>query len=442
MAHSSVLPRIFLIVALLCALALPCFADSKARAVRLSDVQGEVQVDRNIGQGFERAFLNLPLTQGVKIRTQEHGQAALEFEDGSTVRLVPNTTVELPQLLLRDSGVKFSSVNLQEGTAYIDFLGTKDNIIEVMFAREKLILTQPAHLRIVMADVDASVAVFKGQVSIAGPKGTAEVTKNHTASFDLLDDHYSVASNIDEYPYDSWDKQQAQYQQRYSDKSYSDYSPYAYGSEDLNYYGSFFTLPGYGMLWQPYFIGAGWDPFMNGAWAYYPGSGYGWVSAYPWGWTPYHCGNWTFLQIYGWAWQPSAACGGWYTLPAILNAPLGFVAPCPPKLPGRRIFPLNRGPVPAPTGNKVRIATNSGGLGIPRGSFRNLGQLSEKVEQRGFVTATVHTTPVSTGWWHAGTAPVSRMGTAIGHGFSSSTSSMSSGHVSGGGHSSGGGGHR
>ncbi len=48
-------------------------------------------------------------------------------------------------------------------------------------------------------------------------------------------------------------------------------SPYAYGASDLNYYGSFYNMPGYGMMWQPYLVGAGWDPFMNGAWMWYPG---------------------------------------------------------------------------------------------------------------------------------------------------------------------------
>ena len=422
--------------------ALPAFADSHARAVRLSDVQGDVQIDRNAGQGFENAFINLPLTQGVKIRTQDRGQAALEFEDGSTVRLAPNTLVELPQLVLRDSGVKFSTVNLQEGTAYVNFLGTKDNVLEVTFAREDLTLTQPVHLRVAMADVDAMVAVFKGQASITGPKGTVEINKNHTASFDLLDDHSTVASGIDEFPYDSWDKQEAQYQQQYG-KSTSGYSSTGYGTADLNYYGNFFTVPGYGMLWQPYFTGAGWDPFMNGAWAFYPGSGYGWVSAYPWGWTPYHYGSWMYLPMYGWAWQPGGAWMGWNTFPVILNAPVGFVRPRPPLLPGRRIFSVNRGPMPVQTGNKVHIASNSAGLGIPRGSIRNLGQLSGGVEQTGFVTTKVHTAP--TGFWHGGTAPVSRMGSSMGHGVSSvghsmggfghsMGGSMGGGHVASGGH--------
>ena len=45
-------------------LALPALADSQARIVRLSDVQGSVQIDKNTGMGFENAFLNLPITQG------------------------------------------------------------------------------------------------------------------------------------------------------------------------------------------------------------------------------------------------------------------------------------------------------------------------------------------------------------------------------------------
>lgn len=432
MFRRKLLPKVLQTFSLLSMVALPCLADSQARVVRLSDVQGSVQIDRNTGQGYEKAFLNLPLTQGVKLHTEAGGQAALEFEDGSTVRLAPKTIVELPQLSLRDSGTKVSAVHLQEGTAYVNYFGAKDDVLELTFGREKLTLTQPAHLRIVMGDVDAAAAVFKGEVQITSPKGTVKVTKYHTANFDLVDDHYYLADQIDEYPYDSWDKQQAKYQQQYSSNSYASYSPYAYGTDDLSYYGSFFSLPGYGMLWQPYFIGAGWDPFMNGAWAFCPGFGYGWVSAYPWGWTPYHYGSWMFLPMYGWVWQPGGAWMGWNTYPVFLNPPLGFLPPFPPMLPGLRIIPVNRGPVGVHNGNKVQIASNSAGLGIPRGSVRNLSQLSQLVEQKGIVTTRVHT--AGSGWWHAGTAPISHAGTSIAHGFSSASSGSSSGGHSGGGH--------
>ena len=82
------------------------FATSQIRIVRLSDVHGDVQIDRNTGQGYEKAFLNLPLTQGVKIQTKQDGRAEAEFEDGSTVRITPDAMIEFPQLSLRDSGAK------------------------------------------------------------------------------------------------------------------------------------------------------------------------------------------------------------------------------------------------------------------------------------------------------------------------------------------------
>ncbi len=72
---------------------------------------------------------------------------------------------------------------------------------------------------------------------------------------------------------------------------------------DLNYYGNFMTVPGYGNVWQPYFIGANWSPFQDGGWAFYPGFGYMWVSGYPWGWMPYSYGSWAYAPGFGWVWM-------------------------------------------------------------------------------------------------------------------------------------------
>ena len=58
---------VFLTAAACALLALPALADSQARIVRLSDVQGSVQIDKNTGMGFESAFLNLPIKQGTQV---------------------------------------------------------------------------------------------------------------------------------------------------------------------------------------------------------------------------------------------------------------------------------------------------------------------------------------------------------------------------------------
>jgi hypothetical protein len=382
-------------------ISLPAMAESHVRIVRLSYIEGNVQIDRNTGQ-FEKSILNLPVTEGTKLRTGSDGRAEVEFEDGSTLRLAPGTTVQFPHLSLRDSGAKVSSVDLASGTAYVDFAGSKKDELSLQFGHEKTVLTRSAHLRISNGEKGAEISVFKGDVQVDGASGTTEVRKNQSADFDSsAEGHATLAKNIEPEPLDSWDKQQSQYHQRYSGDSYSNYSPYAYGTSDLNYYGTFFSAPGYGMLWQPYFIGAGWDPFMDGAWAFSPGFGYGWVSAYPWGWTPYHYGSWVFLPGYGWAWQPGGAWMPWYSQPRLLNKPAGFRPPLAPgttAAKGTTIVTVNRGPVSsfsAKSGSQVVIRNNSAGLGVPRGQVANLAQASHMAQQHGEVTQRVHPNTVA-----------------------------------------------
>ncbi|HET8825870.1 MAG TPA: FecR family protein, partial [Terriglobales bacterium] len=289
-------------------LSLPVLAESHVRIVRLSYIDGGVTIDRNTGQ-FEKAIVNLPITEGTKLRTAD-GRAEVEFEDGSTMRLASNTNVQFTKLSLLDSGGKLSMADVQNGTVYVDFTAAKHDELTLLFGSSKTTLTQNAHLRIDANDLGTALAVFKGDVQVEGPSGSVQVKKNQTASFAAGENAKAVvAKNIEPEPLDSWDKKQSEYHQVYASNSYTNYSPYTYGTSDLAYYGNFFSAPGYGMMWQPYFIGAGWNPFMDGAWAFSPGFGYGWVSAYPWGWVPYHYGTWVFLPGYGWAWQP----GGMWT---------------------------------------------------------------------------------------------------------------------------------
>lgn len=385
-----VVPALFVFLA-----SLPGFASSQVRIVRLSYVEGGVQIDRASGK-YDKAFLNLPITEGTKLRTEGDGRAEVEFEDGSTLRVVPGSLIKFPQLSL-DSGNKLSTIEVVEGTAYVNFVGSKSDQMTLEFAHEKIVLSHAAHLRIGIGNEGTSVAVLKGDVLVDGLSGQSEVKKNQTAEFDFANnEHLALVKDVEDQPYDAWDKQQSQYHDRYGANSYSNYSSSNYGLADLNYYGNFFSAPGYGMVWQPYFVGAGWDPFMDGLWSFEPGFGFGWVSAYPWGWAPYHSGSWVFLPGYGWAWQPGGAWTNFYT-PRVLNPPSGFSTPRPP-VNGTSTLVVNRGPAPVSigeNGNKTIIRSNSAGLGVPRGEISNLSRVSQQVQVRGTVTEHTHPAPVS-----------------------------------------------
>ena len=373
---------------------LSAVAKSNVRIVRLSYVEGSVQIDRNTGK-YEKAFANLPIVEGAKVRAQSDSRAEIEFEDGSTLRIVPDTTVQFPELSLEDSGAKISTVEVLSGTAYVNFVGNKDNSISLAFGHEKVALSKSAHLRVSVDEKGADLAVLKGDVQVDAPSGTTQVKKNQTATFDVAENKLALVKDVQELPFDAWDKQQSQYHERYNVNSYGNSSGYSYGMADLNYYGNFFSAPGYGMMWQPYFIGAGWDPFMDGAWAFTPGYGFGWVSSYPWGWTPYHSGTWVFLPGYGWAWQPGSVWSPFYT-PHVLNPPAGFAPPHAPAG-GTTTVVMNRGPVPVNglRGDKMVIRNNSAGLGVPRGEIKNLSKVSQQVQQRGEVTQRTHPAPVA-----------------------------------------------
>ncbi len=354
-------------------LALPASADSQARIVRLSSLDGKVEIDRNTGNGFEKALLNMPVTEGMVLATRD-GKAEVEFEDGSTVRLTPDATLDFKVLSLRDSGERVTTVRLEQGLAYFNIADPKHQEFTVNFARQEVQLDRAARFRIGMARTEASLAVSKGDVSVRGPQGEVEAGKNRTVNFDLENgEQYTVAGNYQPDPFDSWDKEQDEYHQRYAANSYND-SPYRYGFSDLNYYGSYYNFPGYGTLWRPYFAGLGWDPFWEGAWMFYPGFGYTWVSAYPWGWLPYRFGNWVYIGGYGWFWQPGY-WNSWAVFPGVRNAPRTWVAPRPPVVSTRSAVVVNHGPAVAGSGLgtapgagvQTFVRSDDAGLGVPRG---------------------------------------------------------------------------
>jgi FecR protein len=422
---------LIVLTAMACAFcALPALAGSQARIVRLSDVQGSVQIDKNTGLGFENAFLNLPVMQGAQLRTRGNGRVEIEFEDGSTMRLGPNTTVDFSALGLTDAGQKISEVNLSEGLAYVNWLGS-DNFT-LNFSREKVALNHPAHFRVETSSELAKFAVFKGDVVVEGPGGKQTVSKKQMAEFNVSDqDQFALAKGIDEAPLDSWDRESIQYHEQYAHNN----SPVSgYGASDLSYYGNYSSVPGYGMMWQPFFTGVGWDPFMDGAWSWYPGYGSMFVSAYPWGWMPYRYGNWMFIPGNGWMWQPGALTT-WNVLPRTAGPlPATFHTPVAPAGTVKTVVVGKGGPVfSSPSASRIVVRNGSAGMGITRGSLENLKSLNHVVAKSGAVE--VRSTPQ-----FAPSAPSS--GFAGFGGPASSTSSSPIGPASsgssGGGHASGG----
>ncbi len=393
----------WVLVPALLLLTIPLFADSHVRIVRLSDVEGNVQVDRNIGQGFENALLNLPITEGVKLRTQGDGRAEIEFENGSTLRIAPFTEIHFDQLSLRDSGKRNSSVTLVSGILYVNCSAANGDEFTLNFGHQTVKLDEPAHFRLGMDGQEAALSVFSGEVQIQNPSGEVLVRKNQTGDFNLTkQDQYQLVKNIEPNVFDDWDKSQLKYHDRYmANASYKSSSPYAYGISDLNYYGTYVNVPGYGMMWQPRLASADWNPFVCGRWVLYPSVGNVWVSCYPWGWMPFYYGSWNYEAAFGWFWNPKGTWQSWNYAPVVTSSPPRFILPRPPARPvkggggGNPIVVVNRHPMPLPGfRGKIVLRSDSAGLGVPRGGIRNWNKVTAQVQRNGEATTTIRATSV------------------------------------------------
>ena len=323
-------------------------AESHARIVRLSYVDGNVEIDKGDGRGFSPAYLNMPMTSQSKLWARD-GQAEVEFEDGSTVRLTPDTIVNFQQLDSDNNGDRVSTLVLQDGTAYFDVHHRDGDEFEVQFAAETLRLTHSAHFRIDVEKGETELAVFSGEVQVAARGGSeVAVKKGETIRVDADDpDRYQLAKGVDAETYDQWDGQRAEDHEREIAAAavVGNNSGVDYGFADLNAYGNYFSVPGYGYMWRPNSMPVGWDPFADGYWMDYPGYGYMFVSGYPWGWAPYRYGSWQFVNGYGWCWNPGNNFATWQAVPPLRNAPPHYLLPQPPRRGGPGVVVVQNGAV-------------------------------------------------------------------------------------------------
>ena len=375
MTRKNVFARLALVFFVVLGVSIAAFGGSHVRIVRLSSVEGQVQMDRGTGGGLERAILNTPIVEGTRLVTGSDGLAEVEFENESALRLTGDSEIRFSQLLLTDTGTKVNQFQVVKGTMYLDAASKGDDIYRIKVGDASLLAHRDTLMRVDATGDQLKVAVFKGDVQLEGAAQPVSIRKKETLTINLNDaTKYQVASGVESSRFDAWNKERQEYAKTYADNTGYGGPNRGYGMQDLNYYGDFVYASGYGYVWQPYgFAGSmlNWSPYSNGAWLFYPGLGYSWASAYPWGWLPFHYGSWAFINGAGWAWLPGAGYNGtWYAgsfqaVPRVTRAPAGWSAPTPPGIPASS----------AP--RTVEVGTvNASSLTIPGGRIQpNFGSL-------------------------------------------------------------------
>jgi hypothetical protein len=292
--------------------------DPAARAVRLSFVDGEVQLSQGNTVLADRALANTPLFEGSRITTAEDGRAEIQFEDGSVVRISPNSALTLA--VLRNEGAKGDAeLNLNGGLGYFELQGdTANSVIRARFGDSVVNATGFTVIRINLDNPPGEVAVFSGN---------AHLQRANVLSLDLHGgesvalsgsdpSHYDLAETIEPDSWDSWnsDRDQVLTSQEAArtaaTNSFSNNNNPAYGDLDAN--GNWYNVPGQGYVWSPYAASsAGWEPYGCGNWVWTPQYGYVWVSCESWGYMPYTYGFWNYYAGFGWGWAPGFGYPWW-----------------------------------------------------------------------------------------------------------------------------------
>jgi hypothetical protein len=295
------------------------------RAARLSFLQGDVTVDHLDNTSGDPAQINMPLAEGARLTTGEDGQAEVEFEDGSVVRLTPNSSLGLSILSVDPAENFHTQMTVLHGLVYAELRASSKYFYVVDAGGELVSPVANARIRINLDQPPATVSVFDGAVQVEHPRTPQadgykkDVRAGESLTGDASDSsQYSVSQNVEQ---DSWDEWNRARDQAAADAALNRTTvrdrfagDQGYGWSDLDANGSWYDVPGQGQIWQPIVAqDADFDPYGYGSWVAYPGAGYVWASGYAWGWTPFHCGCWSYWNGFGWGWSPIAGCGraGW-----------------------------------------------------------------------------------------------------------------------------------
>jgi hypothetical protein len=352
-------------------------AAPSAQAVRLSSVEGQVRIAQGSQVLADPALANTPLFEGTLVQTSEDGRAELQFDNGSVVRLSPNSSLKL--VTLRGQGAPGDTeILLVGGLGYFELQGeSAGGQMRVRLGDSTVTASASAVLRINLDTPPGELAIFSGDAHLE--RGAAQSLDLHggesvTLSSGSDPTQYALSDSIEPDSWDAWNSDRDQALTTEASARTEAVSDLPNNSNpawnDLDANGNWYDVPGEGQVWSPYEASnAGWDPYGNGYWMWTPGYSYIWVSGYPWGYMPYQCGAWNYFGGFGWGWAPGRCRlwwggGGWIS--NIGYGPGGYRPPLRPHGPPSRgtSGSLPRGGAPIPL-VAVKRPPSSGAAWLP-----------------------------------------------------------------------------
>jgi hypothetical protein len=316
--------------------------DPPSRVARMNYTQGSVSFQPG-GEGeWVTAVPNRPLTTGDNLWTDQGSRA--EMHVGSTaIRLGPETSVTLLDLDDRTTQLRLSAGTLILRVRHLD----DGDLVEVDTPNLAFNLQHPGEYRV---DVDSNgdmtnVSVFGGRGEVTGGGYSYTVVAGQSARFSGTDQlNYDIAQLPRADDFANWAVERDHREDGAESANYV--SSEMTGYEDLDDYGRWEYVGGYGTVWVPAGVASDWAPYRNGHWAYIDPWGWTWVEDEPWGFAPFHYGRWAYAGN-RWCWVPGPVAVRPVYAPALV-AFVGGVGISIGGGPGVGWFPLAPGEVYVP----------------------------------------------------------------------------------------------
>jgi hypothetical protein len=289
------------------------WADPPARVGRLSFLEGTVSFSSAPGEKFETAKLNYPLTTGNLLCTGNGSRT--EVEIGSTeVRLAADSVVSFDAL--DDQAVQ---MRLDKGSASVCVrVLDQGQTFQVDIHTASISLAAPGSYRIDQKDSGETVLTARtGEVEVTGGRVTFQVQAGQAATIPPGEPGaYRITGAP---PPDAWDQWVAARDSKEEQIASTRYVPREMdGVKDLDNYGNWQVIDGYGPVWYPAGVDLGWAPYTLGAWSWCDPWGWSWVDSEPWGFAPFHYGRWTHFGG-AWGWVPGAMVRRPYFAPGLVS---------------------------------------------------------------------------------------------------------------------------
>lgn len=273
--------------------------DPPGRVGRLNYSQGSVSFRPAGEDDWVTAVPNRPLVSGDDLWTDEDSRAEVHV-GSAAIRMGAQTGITFLTLDDNNTQIRLAQGSLIVRMRHVD----DDDTYEIDTPNIAFTLLQPGEYRVdVSEDGSQSIAtVFHGRGRVTGGGLTYSVIAGQSATFsgsDQLD--YDLEQLPQEDGFDDWAFERDGQEDEADSANYV--SREMTGYEDLDQYGDWSYVAGYGECWHPRMIVAGWAPYRYGHWVYVGPWGWTWVEDEPWGFAPFHYGRWTFVNG-GWFWVP------------------------------------------------------------------------------------------------------------------------------------------